>query len=138
MRYFDKDAFLEQTKQKLISLQDAAMQCIRDGNMQQAEIFKAQRNIFICYRTTYSAHWYDRTDEEALRQFINYDMTVQTGHIAKTQAEMDAVMQSDLPENVKEIALAKHRGYMELLAVFNACLREENGDGAKEKAENRN
>lgn len=125
MRYFDKDAFLELTKQQMVSLQDEAMRLIREGKTKEAEYVKAERNIYICYRTTYSAHWYDRYDEEALQQFINYDMTIQTGRIAKTEQEMQEILDSDLPQGVKQTALAKHRGYMQLLEIFNSCFKEE-------------
>ena len=124
MIVFDKDTFLEKTKEAMVALQEQAMQLIREGRIKEAEYPKAARNIFICYRTTYSAHWYDRTDIEALQEFINYDMTVQTGYIAKTQEEMQAILNSDANEGVKRMALAKHEGYMQLLSIFNACFKE--------------
>lgn len=126
MRYFDKDYFLEKTKEAMVAFQDEAMRLIQEGKTKEAEFPKAARNIFICYRTTYSAHWYDRYDEEALQQFINYDMTVQTGHIAKTEAEMQAILDSDVSEGIKKTAMAKHRGYMELLKIFNESFKEVN------------
>ena len=125
MRYFDKDYFLEKTKEAMVACQDEAMRLIQEGKTKEAEFPKAARNIFICYRTTYSAHWYDRYDEEALQQFINYDMTVQTGHIAKTQEEMQAILDSDVSEGIKQVALAKHRGYMALLKIFEESFQEE-------------
>lgn len=125
MRYFDKDYFLEKTKEAMVAYQDEAMRLIQEGKTKEAEFPKAARNIFICYRTTYSAHWYDRYDEEALQQFINYDMTVQTGHIAKTQEEMQAILDSDVSEGIKQVALAKHRGYMALLKIFEESFQEE-------------
>ncbi len=125
MRYFDKDYFLEQTKQAMVSFQNEAMRLMKEGKTKEAEFPKAARNIFICYRTTYSAHWYDRYDEEALQQFINYDMTVQTGHIAKTQEEMQAILDSDVSDGIKQVALAKHRGYMALLKIFEESFKEE-------------
>ena len=125
MRYFDKDYFLEQTKEAMIALQDEAMQLIKEGKTKEAEYPKAARNIFICYRTTYSAHWYDRYDKEALQEFINYDMRIQTGHIAKTKEEMQAILDSDTSEGLKQMALAKHKGYMELLRIFNESFKEE-------------
>lgn len=128
MRYFDKDAFLELTKQRMVALQDEAMQLIKEGKTREAEYPKAARNIFICYRTTYSAHWYDRYDEEALQQFINYDMTIQTGHIAKTEEEMQEILNSCASEGVKKTAMAKHRAYTELLQIFNSCFKENNDE----------
>ena len=125
MRYFDKDYFLEKTKEAMVGFQDEAMRLIQEGKTKEAEFPKAARNIFICYRTTYSAHWYDRYDEEALQQFINYDMTVQTGHIAKTQEEMQAILDSDVSDGIKQVALAKHRGYMALLKIFEESFKEE-------------
>ncbi len=125
MRYFDKDYFLEKTKEAMVGFQDEAMRLIKEGKTREAEYPKAARNIFICYRTTYSAHWYDRYDEEALQQFINYDMTIQTGHIAKTQEEMQAILDSDASDGIKQVALAKHRGYMALLKIFNESFKEE-------------
>lgn len=126
MRYFDKDAFLETTKQNMIALQDEAMRLIKEGKTQEAEFVKAERNIYICYRTTYSAHWYDRYDEEALQEFINYDMRVQTGHIAKTEEEIQAILDSDVSDGIKKTAMAKHRGYMGLLKCFNDSFKEIN------------
>lgn len=126
MRYFDKDYFLEKTKEAMVGFQDEAMRLMKEGKTKEAEFPKAARNIFICYRTTYSAHWYDRYDEEALQQFINYDMTIQTGHIAKTEEEMQAILDSDVSEGIKKTAMAKHRGYMELLRIFNDSFREVN------------
>lgn len=125
MRCFDKDYFLEKTKEAMVALQDEAMQLIKEGKAKEAEYPKAARNIFICYRTTYSAHWYDRYDEEALQQFINYDMTVQTGHIAKTEEEMQAILDSDASEGIKKTAMAKHRGYTALLKIFEESFKEE-------------
>lgn len=125
MRYFDKDFFLEKTKEAMVGYQDEAMRLIKEGKTREAEYPKAARNIFICYRTTYSAHWYDRYDEEALQQFINYDMTVQTGAIAKTEAEMQKILDSDASEGLKKTALAKHEAYMKLLQIFNDSFMEE-------------
>ncbi len=125
MRYFDKDYFLEKTKEAMVGFQDEAMHLIKEGKTKEAEFPKAARNIFICYRTTYSAHWYDRYDEEALQQFINYDMTIQTGHIAKTEAEIQAILDSDVSDGIKQVALAKHRGYMALLKIFEESFKEE-------------
>ena len=125
MRYFDKDYFLEKTKEAMVAFQDEAMRLIKEGKPKEAEFPKAARNIFICYRTTYSAHWYDRYDEEALQQFINYDMTVQTGHIAKTEEELQVILDSDASDGIKQMAVAKHRGYAALLKIFNESFKEE-------------
>lgn len=126
MIVFDKDTFLEKTKEAMVALQEQAMQLIREGRIKEADLLKAERNIYICYRTTYSAHWYDRNDLEALQEFINYDMRVQTGYIAKTEDEMQEILRSDANEGVKKTAMAKHRGYMGLLSIFNSCFKEVN------------